>query len=154
MKLSVSLSEESISSAIEQLRILEGEIKLCAKHTVEILANEGAEKAQSSYRDWNVVVIPDIVNDELAEITVAGDYPAMAEFGAGDGTLTGGFENVPGEVRPGSYSEQHARQYSRWGFWYFAGEPYTEVPAHHGLLDAKRYIIDHSTEIAKEAFNG
>ena len=154
MKLSVSLSEESISSAIEQLRILEGEIKLCAKHTVEILANEGAEKAQSSYRDWNVVVIPDIVNDELAEITVAGDYPAMAEFGAGDGTLTGGFENVPGEVRPGSYSEQHAQQYSRGGFWYFAGEPYTEVPAHHGLLDAKRYIIEHSTEIAKEAFNG
>ena len=154
MKLSVSLSEESISSAIEQLRILEGEIKLCAKHTVEILANEGAEKAQSSYRDWSVVVIPDIVNDELAEITVAGDYPAMAEFGAGDGTLTGGFENVPGEVRPGSYSEQHAQQYSRWGFWYFAGEPYTEVPAHHGLLDAKRYIIEHSTEVAKGAFNG
>ena len=154
MKLNVSLSEESISSAIEQLNILKGEIDLCVKHTVEILANEGAEIAQASYGEWSVAVIPSVTSDTTAEILVGGDYPAMAEFGAGDGTLTGGFENVPGEVRPGSYSEQHAQQYSRWGFWYFAGEPYTEVPAHHGLLNAKQYIIEHSTEVAKGAFNG
>jgi hypothetical protein len=154
VKLNISLSEESISNAIEQLNILDGEIKECARKTVDILANEGAEIAQVSYGEWSVSVIPDIVSDNRAEITVGGDYPLIAEFGAGDGTLTGGFENMPSEVYPGSYSEQHAQQYARWGFWYFAGEPYTEVPARHGLLNAKRYIIDNSTQIAKEAFNG
>ena len=154
MKLSVSLSEESISEAIEQLNILKGKIDLCVKHTVEILANEGAEIAQASYGEWSVVVIPDVISDTRAEITVGGYNPAMAEFGAGNATLTSGFENMPQNVYPGSYSEEHAQEYSTWGFWHFGGKYYTEVPARHGLLNAKQYIIENSTQIAQEAFDG
>lgn len=153
MKIKVSLSEESILSAIEQLRILDGEIQECVKQTVDILANEGSEIAQVAYGNWNVVVIPDVISKTRAEITVGGDYPAMAEFGAGRATLTGGFENFPNNVYPGSYSEEHAEQFSTWGFWEFAGRYYREIPAHHGLLNAKQYIIENSTQIAQEVFN-
>ena len=116
---------------------------------VEILTNEGAEVAQAAYGDWGVQATP-VPDGTTGEIIVSGDYPAIAEFGAGDETLSGGFENMPGEIRPGSYSEEHAKQYVRWGFWYFGGQVYTDVPAHHGLLDAKRYIIANAQDIARE----
>ena len=151
MKINVSLSTESIDSAIEELQAFAELLEEGTEQVVEILTNKGAEVAQVAYGDFPVEAVP-IPDGKTGEIIVTGDMPAIAEFGAGDQTLSGGFENTPAEARPGSYSEEHARQYSRWGFWYFAGEPYTEVYPHHGLLDAKRYIMDNSTNVAREVF--
>ena len=153
MTINVRLSTESIDAAIERLQRFQDDLEHGLKQTVEILTNEGAEIAQAAYGEWPVGVATK-TEDAHGEIIVEGDMPLIAEFGAGDQTLSGGFENTPEEARPGSYSEEHAQQYSRWGFWYFNGEPYTEVYPHHGLLDAKRHIIANSTDVAKGVFGG
>jgi hypothetical protein len=54
-------------------------------------------------------------------------------------------------VYEGSYSELvGSREYYDYGSWHFGGEYYTEVPARHGLLDAKQYILENGVEIAQE----
>ena len=153
MTINVRLSTESIDAAIERLQRFQDDLEHGINQTVEILTNEGAEIAQAAYGDFPVSATPH-PDGTTGTIVVEGDVPLIAEFGAGDQTLSGGFENTPAEARPGSYSEEHARQYSRWGFWYFAGEPYTEVYPHHGLLDAKRHIIANSTDVAMGVFGG
>ena len=86
------------------------------------------------------------------EITVVGDMPLIAEFGAGQATMPVLFENEPNTpVYEGSYSQlEGTQEYYQYGSWHFGGEYYTEVPARHGLLDAKQYIIENSTETALE----
>ena len=153
MTINVRLSTESIDAAIERLQRFQDDLEHGINQTVEILTNEGAEIAQSAYGEWPVVATP-VTEDAHGEIIVAGDMPLIAEFGAGDATLPVGFENVPGEVYAGSYSEEHAQQYSTYGFWHFAGERYTEVPGRHGLLAAKEHIIANSTDVAMGVFGG
>ena len=121
---------------------------------VEILANEGAEVANAAYEDFPVAATPH-ADGNHAEITVSGDMPLIAEFGAGQATMPVLFENNITEVYEGSYSEspEGSGEYARFGSWHFGGKYYTEVPARHGLLDAKQYIIENSTEIAREVLS-
>ena len=145
-----NLAEDSIAYAIRVLESYKETLEHGIEQAVEILTNEGAEIAQTHYGSWGVSATP-TTDGTHGIITVSGDMPLIAEFGAGDATLPVGFENIPSEVYAGSYSEKHARQYSRWGFWYFNGEPYTEAGGRHGLLEAKRYIIGNSTSVIREA---
>lgn len=149
MNIEISLSTESIDNAIARLRMRLIHLEEDTEQLVDILTNEGADVANGQYGNWAVNATP-IVNGTEGVITVSGDMPLIAEFGAGDATLPVGFENVPSMVYRGSYSEQHARQYSRWGFWYFKGEPYTEAGGRHGLLEAKRHIMSECTNTAME----
>ena len=149
MTINIHLSTESIASAIRQLETIKSNLDDGLEQLVTVLTQEGAEQAQSAYGEWPVEVVayPD---GKTGDIVVVGDMPAIAEFGAGDATLSGGFENTPAEARPGSYSEEHAKQYAQFGKWWFGGEEYTEVPAHRGLYAAKTFIIDNATDIAQE----
>lgn len=149
MNINISLSTESIQNAVDRLRVRLQHLEEDAEQFVDILTNEGAEVAQSHYGEWGVQATP-VVDGTEGAIVVSGDMPLIAEFGAGDATLPVWFENIPAEVRKGSYSEEHARQYSRWGFWYFAGETYTESGGLHGLLNAKRHIMDEYIPTAME----
>lgn len=149
MKISISLSTESIESAISKLQDIKDNLEDGLEQLVTVLAEEGADTAQLHYGDWNVSVTP-VPEGKSASIVVAGDYPLMAEFGAGDDVVAEGFEKIPTVVRPASYSEQHAQQYATYGYWYFGGKKYYGVPPHFGLYNAKQYIIENSTEIAKE----
>jgi len=147
----VSLSNESIQDAIQKLRDYRDSIDRNLEHVVEVLTNEGAEIARSAYGTYPVTTTAE-TDGKNGKIVVTGDEPMIAEFGAGDATLSDGFENTPSEARPGSYSELHAQMYSRNGYWIFGGKQYTEVEARHGLLNAKQYIIENSTKVAQEAF--
>ena len=149
--LHIALSVESIQNAIRFLNDYRKDVTDMFEDVIEVLVNEGAEVAQAAYAEWAVDAIAE-ADGLRGSITVSGDMPMIAEFGAGDATLSGGFSNTPSEVRPGSYSETHAQQYSRWGFWLFNGIKYTEVQPHRGLYAAKEYIIQNSTSIAQEAF--
>lgn len=151
MTIHISLSTESIDDAIMKLSDYQQEIEGNLKQVVEKLTYSAADVANVAYGDWGVEARAS-TDESHGYIDVVGDMPAIAEFGAGDATNPVGFENIPGDVYAGSYSEQHAKQYSRWGFWYFAGEPYTEVPGRHGLRQAKDYIIENSTQVAMEVF--
>ena len=149
MTLNLSLSTESIESAIRQLQSMGEDLEDDVEQLVDILVTEGAEIAQSAYGEWDVQVVHDADNG-TGTIMVAGDYPMIAEFGAGDATLSDGFENTPAEARRGSYSEQHAQQYSKHGYWFFGGEKYTEVEPRAGMRIAKDYIVNNYDSIAQE----
>ena len=145
----MSLSVASIERAIRQLERIQDNLQQGLEDTVDTLVEEGAEIAQTAY--GNMAQVGGFANGTEGRIVSAGEDNLIAEFGAGDGTIPVKFANKPKTpVYPGSYSEQHARQYARWGFWYFGGEVYSDIPARHGLLDAKRYVIEHSSEIARE----
>ena len=151
MIINLELSTESIANAISKLNDRKMWLEIDTEHFVDILTNEGAEVAQAAYGDFPVQAVP-FSEGEHGEIIVAGDMPLIAEFGAGQATMPVLFENAPNTpVYEGSYSElEGTQEYYKYGSWHFGGEYYTEVPARHGLLDAKEYIIENSTEIARE----
>ena len=154
MRIQISLSTESIQNAIRLLNERRQMLEEDLEQFVEILANEGAEVANAAYGDFPVAATTH-ADGNHAEITVSGKMPLIAEFGAGQATMPVLFENQPETpVYEGSYSElEGSQEYYRFGSWHFGGEYYTEVPAKHGLLDAKQYIIENSTEIAREVLS-
>ena len=156
MNINISLDTVSIEKAIHRINALKDDFKDGVADIVELLANDGAEVAQAAYGDWNVRTLVDKVSETRAEITVSGEMPLIAEFGAGQATMPVMFENDPGTpVYEGSYSElEGSQEYYKYGSWHFAGKYFTEVPARHGLLDAKMFIIENSTKIAQEVFEG
>ena len=151
MKIDIELSTESIDNAIARLKVRKMHLEEDVEQLVEILTNDGAEVAQAAYGDFPVEAVPEVKGTH-GEITVVGDMPLIAEFGAGQATMPVLFENEPNTpVYEGSYSQlEGTQEYYQYGSWHFGGEYYTEVPARHGLLDAKQYIIENSTETALE----
>lgn len=153
MTINISLSVESINSAIARLAEMQEELEHGVEELVEILTNEGAEIAQATYGDWGVAVVP-TTDGGHGEIDVVGDMPLIAEFGAGDATLGPGsfFENSPSTpVYPGSYSiEEGSKEYATYGSWHFGGQKYTEVTPHLGLYAAKQHIIENGLDVALE----
>ena len=151
MNINISLSTESIENAIARLKVRQMHLEEDTEQLVDILTNEGAEVAQAASGDWGVHATP-IPEGTTGTIIVSGDMPLIAEFGAGQATMPVLFENEPeAPVYEGSYSElEGTQEYYKYGSWHFGGKYYTEVPARHGLLDAKQYIMETATDTAME----
>ena len=73
------------------------------------------------------------------EVVARGKGVVFLEFGAGD-TTDGAHEfakRLPDiEVRPGSWSETHAMQYARNGYWWYKGKKLTYIYPTRALLRA------------------
>ena len=151
MTIQISLSVGSIERAIRRLERMQENLQQGLEETVDILAHEGGEIAQAAYGE--MATAAGISNGEEAVIMSTGENNLIAEFGAGQATMPVMFKNSPvTPVYEGSYSKlEGSGEYYRFGSWHFGGQYYTEVPARHGLLDAKNYVIEHSTEVAKGA---
>ena len=86
MIINVSLSTESIESAIRQLRTVKENIRWGLSETVDILLKEGAQIAQAA--DGSMAVVTPYKDDETSgRIIAAGEAPIIAEFGAGYATM-------------------------------------------------------------------
>ena len=87
-------------------------------------------------------------------ISAQGETVLIVEFGAGDaaGIMSAYYEQVPESVRPGSWSEEHARMYSRYGFWVFAGQILHEVEPNPSFYYAYQAMIEALPKIAQEVF--
>lgn len=87
-------------------------------------------------------------------IVAEGEDVLFIEFGAGDaaGSDNGLYDAVPAVARPGSWSETHAQQYSRYGFWFFAGQKITEVPTSPAFYYAYEAMVQNLPRIAEEVF--
>ena len=149
MTITVKLSDQSINNAIRLLNDAKDNLNYGVEQTLDILAKNGSIIAQSAYGS-----MANVSHDSYpttAIIKTSGKANVIAEFGAGDATETPtGFENMPiTPVYPGSYSEQHAKMYSRFGWWKFGGKSYTQVEPRHGLVQAKAYIISETENVAK-----
>lgn len=156
MNINISLSTESIESAIRRLEMVKDNIDAGLQQTVDILAKEGAIVAQMD--DGSMAKVEPVSDSETQSriVVSGGDTAIIAEFGAGDTTLSPGdfFENgsaLDADVFPGAYSLfKGSRDYFNFGSWRFGGVWYTQVPPRHGLFDAKLFIVGNSSDIAKE----
>jgi len=76
------------------------------------------------------------------------------EFGTGDmaGATSVLYDQVPVSVRPGSWSETHAQQYSTQGFWFFGGKMYRETVPHPAFYYAYQAMVQALPQIASEEF--
>jgi len=155
VNINISLSTESIEAAIHKLKSVKEHIEWGLDETIDILVKEGVMIAQSA--DGSMATVTGYRPDNKTGIIIAsGEAAAIAEFGAGDATLSARtfFENggsLDAEVFPGSYSLfVGSRDYYNFGSWRFGGVWYTEVEPRHGLFDAKLYITENSSEIAKD----
>ena len=150
MNINISLSTESIAQAIRRLADVHDNLEDGVEQTVTVLTNEGAEVAQAAYGE--MAIATGLPEGKSGTIMSYGDANIIAEFGAGQAVIPVMFENSPATpVYEGSYSElEGSQEYYRYGSWHFGGQYFTEVPARHGLFDAKQYIIEHSTEVALE----
>ena len=155
MNITVRLSDQSINRAIRRLRQAQDNLRWGVQDAVEILAKDGAEIANQAYGSMaNATAYS--TEEGTAIIAVTGETNLIAEFGAGDATDPAtGFENKPDTpVYAGSYSElEGTGEYARTGQWHFGDRVYTEIPARRGLMSAKAFIIESSTDIAKEVIN-
>lgn len=87
-------------------------------------------------------------------IVAEGQDILFIEFGAGDmaGTTVILYDQVPAVVRPGSWSETHAQQYSTQGFWFFGGKMYRETVPHPAFYYAYQAMVQALQQIATEEF--
>lgn len=88
-------------------------------------------------------------------IVAEGEDVLFIEFGTGDmaGALAGQYDAVPLSVRPGSWSETHAQQYSTQGYWYFGGRRYEYTEPHPSFYDAYVAMRQELPRIAREVFS-
>lgn len=151
MKIHIQLSPESIQSAISELQRVKDNIEAGLGQAIDILVKEGATVAQMA--DGGMATVTGATDSPThGTITASGDAAIIAEFGAGQAVMPVLFENQPETpVYEGSYSELvGSQEYYKYGSWHFGGNYYTEVPARHGLLDAKEYIQENGTRIVSE----
>lgn len=155
MKIDIKLSDASIRNAIRMLENAKDNIDYGLEQTIDILAKNATMIAQNAYGSMASV---DYDSDKtMAIIASSGEANIIAEFGAGDDTdPVTGFENAPETpVYPGSYSELvGSGEYATKGYWFFGGQKYygdggRRVEPRRGLLQAKIYILEEGTDIAK-----
>ena len=153
MNINVRLDTQSIARAIRKLEKLLEPLDNDCEGILDALATEGADEAQRCYGRWAVQAVPFPPQSGSTEIVVYGDMPAIAEFGAGDATLSPSdwFENgsADAEVFPGSWSAGHAMEYVNFGEWRFHGRWMNEVKPHLGLYQGKMRIIDNYVNIVR-----
>lgn len=154
MNINITLDTQSIARAIRKLEEIKRPLDDSCAGILDALASEGADEAQRCYGGWAVQAVPFPPQGGFTEIVVYGDMPAIAEFGAGDATLTPSewFDNsgLDAEVWAGSYSlYEGTGDYYYLKHWKFAGKWYEEVPPHLGLYQAKMRLIDNYVNIVK-----
>ena len=80
-------------------------------------------------------------------------YVKRTDTGAGE--LSGQYDAVPSVVRPGSWSETHDMQYSRFGFWFWHSgqiEPTYETRPHPATYYAYEQMVRSIPQVAREVF--
>ena len=89
-----------------------------------------------------------------AKVNIDGEGVLFIEFGTGDaaGIHAAQYDAVPACVYPGSWSEQHAQQYSRFGVWWFGGRWMYETPPHPYTFDAYQAMVEAIPRVASEVF--
>lgn len=148
MQISVS-GIDRIKQRIDRLANLQEKCAEIAKRLCEI----GEPIIRAAHGNHAKVMAAPIENGYA--ITADGDQRLLIiEFGAGDATgiMAGEYDEVPGVVRPGSWSESHAQMYSRYGFWVFAGHILHEVEPNPAFYYAYQAMVEALPQIANEVF--
>lgn len=140
---------DRIKQRIDKLANLQEKCAEIARRLCEV----GEPIIRAAHGNHAVVMAAPIDNGYA--ITADGDHRLLIiEFGAGDaaGLMAGEYDEVPSVVRPGSWSATHARMYSRYGFWVFAGHILHEVEPNPAFYYAYQAMVEALPQIANEVF--
>lgn len=101
----------------------------------------------SAYMPSEDFVKPSVHPERIGEchdmLIAEGKDVCFLEFGAGvyaDGNHPWAGE-MPFAVRPGSWSETHARQFADRGFWFYNGTSYSYIPPTRAMFNASENLI-------------
>lgn len=153
--ITIELAPRSCDKALKEIDKYKGKIKPKLDEICKRLAQIGAETARQHLMLENGntdAVIEDPVQIENGyKIVMSGEDVYFIEFGTGEFTYAHGNEvSVP--VYPGSYSEEHAQQFSKYRFWWYGGEQFEGTYAYRPLLYAGMAIRANAQRIADEVF--
>lgn len=157
----VNVNPLSLTSIINAQRVYEREWRSFNRKVDQFLielAEYGAQTVLNLYGgSINVTVEP--INNGYA-VLANGEAVGFLEFGAGAAVTPNEFaEQVPYEVRPGSWSETHAKMYSSTlqnfglGWWVFGGTIYYEVQPRGGMQGAWETVQKDWRSIAERVFS-
>lgn len=115
------------------------------------VAELARETAQNAFGASVVVTVEPIENG--VAIVASGEKIGFLEFGAGDTAEADEFaRQVSYDVYPGSWSENHAREYVNQGFWIFGGVIYQHVTPTHAMQRAWEAVHEQWHDIAERVF--
>lgn len=124
------------------------------------IADIGRQEAQTRYSSGSVglgsvyVTVQPIENGYA--ISADGREVVFLEFGAGAATNGGNTlaQEMPFDVRRGSYSDLNQGEYQRTGYryWHYGGVKYTEVQPRNAMESAYRVMLDQWRDVARSVF--
>lgn len=152
----IRLTPESIQKAINELQAERNRIPVKLREIGNRLAQEGAAVARSIYGSSVSVSVEETSSG--FKIVASGRPVAFFEFGAGIYTdpthpLAGEAAKEGLYVYDGSYSEEHARQYVEWNYWYFGGMKIEGVQPRYALWSADQQMAANLAKVAREVFS-
>ena len=161
--ITATLSPSSIDRMIKQLEGYKKRFETLCDRFMKALAETGVVAATQEYAmddahpDDPPIQVTVTETDKGYSVTASGKQVVFVEFGAGTKTAAGDSRaaNVGVEIRPRSYSEQNAQEFSTFGFWIYParnGKRYEYVEPHPGLWRARQEIERQIERIAREVF--
>ena len=150
--ITVELSTESIANAITELESFKDTATPKLNEICRRLAELGADEARRRFArgdygntDASVTIEP-MANGW--KIVAMGKDVYFIEFGTGFFAMPHGNVSVP--VYPGSWSEEHAQQFSELGYWWYAGEKLQGTEAEMPMYFAGEVIRANHHRIVRE----
>jgi len=157
--LTLEISPSSCADVLEALKVYKRDVKSALTEVCRRLAEIGAEEARlwasggmATGNDDVTITTAAIRNG--SKIVMSGEDIYFVEFGAGDfaGSYPGDTSMVSVDIRPGSWSETHTRQYYDNGFWYYGGVRYAGILPLMPLYHAGQKMRAEKPRIMREVF--
>jgi hypothetical protein len=155
-KIVIELSPQGCKKALDELDEYKKSIRPKLDEICKRLAELGAAEAQRRFNKGaqeenggTVVTVRRISNGYAIHAEGANVY--FVEFGTGVATDAHGYTPLV-DVYPGSWSEEHAKQYSTYGYWWYRNVKYDGTPAYMPMYYAGKVIRENERRIAREVF--
>ena len=154
-RITFSLSENSIDNAIVKLiehkHLIDSKCNLLA----ERLATLGATVSslgfsRAFYEGKNDVEITVVQRPKGYSVHANGEAVCFIEFGTGVGATSPHGAELG--FTPGSWSVDHAKQFSEKGYWYYNGHKLVGSTPGNYMYNAGKEMQEQITKIAKEVF--
>ena len=155
--ITLQLSADSCNKAVKELERYQKDIKPKLDEVCKRLAEIGAQEASlhikmasgySGNDDARVSVEP---MENGYKVVMSGADIYFIEFGTG--IFAGEYPrdvNVSVGIMPGDWSDEHAQQYSRYGYWFYDNVFYRGTPAEMPMYWAGKRMREEMPRIVKE----
>ena len=157
--ITIQLSADSCQRAVDELKKYSKEIAPKLDEVCRRLAEIGAIEARARFArgdhgNGGVNVTVEKISNGY-KIVASGHDVYFIEFGTGVNAGVAYGDGMPPTsvpVYPGSWSEQHAKQFSDYGFWYYNGERLEGTEAEMPMYYAGKAIRNNEKKVFKEVF--